>query len=97
MTTGELLALATEVGYLLALATGMGELLALATGMGELLALATGVDVLLALARSGSTSVCFNDLFAGTGQHHLNKLLEVDPAVLVPVSFREHQRELPEE
>jgi hypothetical protein len=76
MTTGELLSLATEVGYLLALATGMGEL--------------------LALARSGSTSVCFNDLFAGTGQHHLNKLLEVDPAVLVPVSFREHQRKLPE-
>ncbi len=87
MTTGELLALATEVRYLLALATGMGELLALATGVGEL----------LALARSRSASVCFYDLFAGTGQHHLNKLLEVNPAVLVPVSFREHQRELPEE
>ncbi len=74
----------------------VGELHVLATGVGKLLAMATGVGELLALARSGSASVCFNDLFAGTGQHHLNKLFEVDPAVLVPVSFREHQRELPE-
>ncbi len=92
---GELLALAKGMVELLAMARD--ELLALARGLGELLALATGVGVLLALARSGSASVCFYDLFAGTGQHHLNKFLEVDPAVLVPVSFREHQREFPEE
>ncbi len=54
-----------------------------------------GSRATLTLAGRWAAGVRFDDLLRGAWQHHLNELLEVDAAVLVPVRLGEHQCKFP--